>query len=207
MEKSIMAVNLTKGQRIDLTKSNPTLNNITVGLGWDEAGKNQSGGFLGGLFGNKTEQSIDCDASVIMLQNDRFVDKNDLVYFGNLKSLDNSIVHTGDNLTGEGEGDDEVIKVNLKQVNQKYNKLVFIVNIYQAYQRKQHFGMIENAFIRIMDDKYIEIARYNLTENYEQTTGLIVGELYRSDNEWKFAAVGQGLKVANISEIIQKYQK
>ncbi|MGC6768159.1 TerD family protein [Enterococcus sp. LJL128] len=198
-----MAINLSKGQKIDLTKTNPSLNNITVGLGWDEA--QASGGLLGGLFGSKPA-SIDCDASVILLQDDRFVDKKDVVYFGHLKSTDGSIVHQGDNLTGAGDGDDEVIKVSLSRVSPKYNKMVFVVNIYQAHKRKQDFGMIKNAFIRIMDDSGMEIARYNLTDNYQGMTGLVAGELYRHDNEWKFAAVGSGMNVANLSEMLQRYK-
>ncbi|MBP1046020.1 TerD family protein [Enterococcus sp. BWM-S5] len=199
-----MAINLSKGQKIDLTKSNPALNNITVGLGWDEASQS-GGGFLGGLFSAKPA-AIDCDASVILLQNDRFVDKKDVVYFGQLKSTDGAIVHQGDNLTGAGDGDDEVIKVQLNGVNQKYNKMVFVVNIYQAHKRNQDFGMIRNAFIRIMDDSGMEIARYNLTDNYQGMTGLVAGELYRHGNEWKFAAVGSGMDVANLSDMLQRYK-
>ena len=199
-----MAINLSKGQKIDLTKSNPALNNITVGLGWDEA-QQSGGGLLGGLFSQKAA-SIDCDASVILLQNDRFVDKKDVVYFGHLKSEDGAIVHQGDNLTGAGDGDDEVIKVSLNRISQKYNKVVFVVNIYQAHKRNQDFGMIRNAFIRIMDDSGVEIARYNLTDNYQGMTGLVAGELYRHENEWKFAAIGSGMNVANLSEMLQRYK-
>ncbi|WP_317913465.1 TerD family protein [Carnobacterium maltaromaticum] len=200
-----MAINLSKGQKIDLTKSNPTLNNITVGLGWDEAAQSGGGGLLGGLFGSKPS-AIDCDASVILLQGDRFVDKKDVVYFGHLKSEDGSIAHQGDNLTGEGDGDDEVVKVSLNKVSPKYNKIVFVVNIYQAQKRKQDFGMIKNAFIRIMDDSGVEIARYNLTDNYQGLTGLVAGELYRHEGEWKFAAVGSGMNVASLSEMLQTYK-
>lgn len=187
-----------------MTKSNPALNNITVGLGWDEA-QQSGGGLFGGLFSAKPA-SIDCDASVILLQGDRFVDKKDVVYFGHLKSEDGAVIHQGDNLTGAGEGDDEVIKVTLNRVSQKYNKMVFVVNIYQAHKRNQDFGMIRNAFIRIMDDSGMEIARYNLTDNYQGMTGLVAGELYRHDNEWKFAAVGSGMNVANLSEMLQRYK-
>lgn len=197
-----MAINLSKGQKIDLTKSNPSLNNITVGLGWDEAAA--SGGFFSNLFAAKPA-TIDCDASVILLQKDRFVHKKDLVYFGQLKSPDGAIVHQGDNLTGAGEGDDEVIKVSLSKVAAKYNKLVFVVNIYQAKKRNQDFGMIKNAFIRILDDSRTEIARYNLTDNYQGHTGLIAGELYRHEGEWKFAAIGNGVTVPGLAEITQMY--
>lgn len=202
-----MAINLSKGQKIDLTKSNPSLNNLTVGLGWDEAPKAGGKGLLGGLFGGGSKgQSIDCDASVILLQNDRFADKKDVVYFGNLKSADGAVVHQGDNLTGEGDGDDEVIKVALNKVSDKYNKLVFVVNIYQGQKRGQDFGMIQNAFIRIMDDSGVEIARFNLTDNYQGLTGLVAGEIYRHDNEWKFAAVGSGMNVASLSQMLESYR-
>lgn len=197
-----MAINLSKGQKIDLTKSNPSLNNITVGLSWDEA--TSSKGFFSSLFAAKPA-AIDCDASVILLQNDRFVQKKDLVYFGQLKGPDGAIVHQGDNLTGAGEGDDEVIKVSLSKVATKYNKLVFVVNIYQARKRNQDFGMIKNAFIRILDDSRTEIARYNLTDNYQGYTGLIVGELYRHEGEWKFAAIGNGVTVEGLAEITKMY--
>lgn len=198
-----MAINLSKGQKIDLTKANPSLNNITVGLGWDEAASSAKG-FLSSLFAAKPE-AIDCDASVILLQDNRFVQKKDLVYFGQLKSPDGAIIHQGDNLTGEGEGDDEVIKVSLSKVATKYNKLVFVVNIYQARKRNQDFGMIKNAFIRILDDSKTEIARYNLTDNYKGYTGLVAGELYRHEGEWKFAAVGNGVTVEGLAEITKMY--
>lgn len=198
-----MAINLSKGQKIDLTKANPSLNNITVGLGWDEAASSAKC-FLSSLFAAKPE-AIDCDASVILLQDNRFVQKKDLVYFGQLKSPDGAIIHQGDNLTGEGEGDDEVIKVSLSKVATKYNKLVFVVNIYQARKRNQDFGMIKNAFIRILDDSKTEIARYNLTDNYKGYTGLVAGELYRHEGEWKFAAVGNGVTVEGLAEITKMY--
>lgn len=190
-----------------MTKSNPTLNNLTVGLGWDEVAKSGGGGLLSGLFGGGSKgQAIDCDASVILLQNDRFVGKKDVVYFGNLKSADGAIVHQGDNLTGEGEGDDEVIKVSLNKIDSKYNKIVFVVNIYQGQKRGQDFGMIQNAFIRIMDDSGVEIARYNLTDNYQGLTGLVAGELYRHENEWKFAAIGSGMNVASLTQMLESYR-
>ncbi|KGX90690.1 stress protein [Pontibacillus halophilus JSM 076056 = DSM 19796] len=204
-----MAITLEKGQRVDLTKGNPGLSKVMVGLGWDpvQTQKNGKGGLLGSLFGGGSKgPEIDCDASVIMLQDDKFVDKSDLVYFGKLKSDNGSVQHTGDNLTGEGDGDDEQVFVDLKDVPQKYNKLVFVVNIYDCKRRKQDFGMIENAFIRLQDtQKRDEMLRYNLSDDYSGRTTLIAGELYRQGNEWKFAAVGEGTTDASLSEIVQRY--
>jgi stress response protein SCP2 len=198
-----MAISLQKGQRIDLTKGNSDLNRIMVGLGWDPV--NQSKGGLFGAF--KSTQEIDCDASVLMLTDDRFQNKSDIVYFGNLKSNCQSVVHSGDNLTGEGEGDDETIIVELKSVPDRYNKLVFVVNIYDSEKRKQHFGMLQNAYIRVIDPKTgVELVRYNLSENYGGLTSLVTGEIYRHNGEWKFAAVGDGTTDRNLTEICKRYQ-
>lgn len=167
-----MSINLQKGQKIDLTKGKIGLKHIMVGLGWDEAQQNSSGGFLG-LFKSKP-QNIDCDASAILCDsNGKYMD---LVYYGKLQSSDGSITHQGDNLTGAGDGDDEQIIVDLSKVNSLVGKIVFVVNIYSASDRKQHFGMIQNAFIRLIDmDKNNEICRYNLSDNYYGIEGLIVG--------------------------------
>ena len=191
-----MAISLQKGQRIDLTKGNSSLNRIQVGLGWDPV---QSKG--GGLFGAfKSAPNIDCDASVFMLTDDKFVNKNDLVYFGNLKSACLSVVHSGDNTTGDGDGDDEVIMVELKSVPDRINKLVFVVNIYDCAKRKQDFGMIQNAYIRVVDPKTgAELVRYNLSENYGGLTSLVTGEIYRHNGEWKFGAVGDGTTDQNLT--------
>jgi len=139
-----MGVDLLKGQRVSLTKDNPGLKKTMVGLGWDPV--QQSKGLLGGLFGGK-QAEIDCDASVFMLnENGKVKSKGNIIYFGNLKSKCGSVQHMEDNLTGDG--DDEQIMVDLSSVPQNMAKLVFVVNIYAAAQRKQHFGMIQNAFIR-----------------------------------------------------------
>ncbi|MBF8982413.1 TerD family protein [Lutibacter sp. B2] len=200
-----MGINLTKGQRIDLTKGNAGLSQIMVGLGWDAA-QNKSGGLFGGLFGSKAED-IDCDASVLMLdENGKFSKKQDLIYFGNLKSACGSVVHTGDNLTGDGDGDDEQIIVELNKVPSTIHKLVFVVNIYDCIRRKQDFGLIRNAFIRIVNgSNKQEIIRYNLSDDYVGKTSLIVGELYRHNTEWKFAAIGEGTHDASLSEIVKRY--
>ena len=200
-----MGINLTKGQRIDLTKGNAGLSQIMVGLGWDAA-QNKSGGILGGLFGSKAAD-IDCDASVLMLnENGKFSRKQDLIYFGNLKSTCGSVVHTGDNLTGDGDGDDEQIIVDLNKVPSTIHKLVFVVNIYDCIKRKQDFGLIKNAFIRIVNGSTSqEIIRYNLSDEYMGKTTLIVGELYRHNAEWKFAAIGEGTHDSSLSEIVKRY--
>ncbi|MDM5318721.1 TerD family protein [Bacillus altitudinis] len=199
-----MAITLEKGQRIDLTKGKAGLTNILVGLGWDPV--SQGGGFLGKLFGGGGGADIDCDASVLMLKNDKFTENKDLIYFGNLKSKCGSVEHTGDNLTGEGDGDDEQVLVNLSKVPGDVNKLVFVVNIYDALRRNQHFGMIQNAYIRIVDrSNNQELVKYNLKDEYAGKTSLVVGELYRHENEWNFAAVGDGTNDANLADITRNY--
>ncbi len=202
-----MAINLTKGQKVDLTKKDQTYDKIRVGLGWDPVDQKQSGGFFKKLFSAEAAE-IDCDASVIMLnKGDKFTDKKNLIYFGNLESSCKSVKHTGDNLTGEGEGDDEVILVSLSKIPEHIEKLVFIVNIYGAVQRKQHFGMIQNAFIRIVDmASNKELIRYNLESEFDGKTSLTVGEIYRHNGEWKFGAVGQGTNDTSLSSIVSKYK-
>lgn len=200
-----MGINLQKGQKIDLTKGGSGLKHIMVGLGWDEAQQgNSSGGFLGLL--KSMPQDIDCDASAILCNSDgKYMD---LVYYRNLQLSNGSIVHQGDNLTGAGDGDDEQIMVDLSKVSSSVGKIVFVVNIYQASDRKQHFGMIQNAFIRLVDmDKNSEICRYNLSDNYYGMEGLIVGEIYRYNGEWKFNAIGQPVKSAShVDKITAMYK-
>lgn len=205
-----MGINLQKGQKIDLTKGGSSkLKRVMVGLGWDEAPR--STGLLGSLFGSEP-QDIDCDASVILCgANGKTVSDNTLqccVYFGNLKHSSGAIVHQGDNLTGAGDGDDEQIMVNLEQVPSNIEKMVFVVNIYDARARKQHFGMIRNAFIRLVDmDNNNEICRFNLSENYNNMTGLVVGEIYRRNGEWKFNAIGQPVQEASrLDALIKLYR-
>lgn len=203
-----MAISLQKGQRVDLTKGNPGLSKILVGLGWDPV---QTGGkgFLGSLFGGGATANVDCDASVIMLgENERLQNNNDVIYFGNLKSKCGSIQHSGDNLTGDGDGDDEQINVDLNRVPANIQKLVFVVNIYDAVKRKQHFGMIQNAFIRIVNPaNQQEMIHYNLTDDYSGKTCLIAGELYRHGGDWKFAAIGNGTNAASLGEVVRGYSK
>jgi len=201
-----LAIILQKGQKIDLTKGHPGLEKITVGLGWDPIQK-KAGGLLGGLFGGGSGGSnMDIDASVIMLQEDKFASNDSLIYFGNLKSKCGSITHTGDNITGEGDGDDEQVIVDLKKVPANVNKLVFVVNIYDCVKRKQDFGQVENAFIRVMNSaNNEELLKFNLSENYAGSTSLTVGEIYRHGSEWKFGAVGSGSSDAGLGEMVKRY--
>lgn len=198
-----MAVNLQKGQKVSLKKSDGRkLARLMVGLGWDA--KKQQGGFFSRLFGNS--DNFDCDASVFVCQGGKFVDKDDCIYFGNLEHRSKAIKHMGDNLTGEGEGDDEQIFVDLENIPQRYDKLIFVVNIYHAVDRKQHFGMINNAYIRIVDaDNREELCRFNLTEDYSDMLSMIAGEVYRYKDEWKFNAVGSGTKDASLTELSKRF--
>ena len=203
-----MSVNLVKGQKISLVKEGGGLKKVMVGLGWDEAAK--PSGFLSSLFGAKPAD-IDCDASVLLLNAAGKLAgdvRNAVIYYGNLRHVSGAVIHQGDNLTGSGEGDDEEIMVDLERMPADIARLVFTVNIYDANVRSQHFGMIRNAFIRIVDSaSRRELCRYNLSENYEGMTGLIVGEIYRHGGEWKFSAVGQPVQNASrLDSIINMYR-
>lgn len=195
-----MAVSLQKGQKVSLTKENAGLNNVMIGLGWDQVKKK------GGFFSPKP-RDIDCDASAILLKDGKLVHKEDVIYFGNLSHKSGAVRHMGDNLTGAGDGDDEQILVQLTDVPQDYDRIVLVVNIYEANKRNQNFGMIENCFIRIVDGRNnAELCRYNLSENYEGMTSMIFGEVYRHGSEWKFNAVGQGTTDNGIGELCRRYQ-
>ena len=200
-----MSVNLQKGQKVELKKSNGgELSKVMVGLGWDEA-QPAKGGFLSSLFGGGT-QDIDCDATAFLCQNGKLTTNKDVVYFGNLTHSTNCVKHMGDNLTGAGDGDDEQIFVDLKGLPAIYDKIVFVVNIYQAAERKQHFGMIKNAFIRICDDNGTEMCKYNLSENYNNMTAMVFGELYRHNGAWKFNAIGQPTTDNNIEALARRFR-
>jgi stress response protein SCP2 len=204
-----VAISLQKGQRVDLTKGNPGLSKIMVGLGWDPvSNKGAKGGLFGSLFGGGSSNiNVDCDASVILLdEHDKLKSNHDVIYFGNLKSMDGSIQHSGDNLTGDGAGDDEQVHVDLSRIPASIHKLVFAVNIYDCVKRKQHFGMLKNAFIRIVDPaSRQELIHYNLAEDYSGSTSLIVGEIYRNGSDWKFGAVGIGTSAPSLSELVRSY--
>lgn len=194
-----MSVSLQKGQKVSLSKDHAGLGRVVVGLGWDEVEQKR------GFFAPKP-QAIDCDASAILLQNGHLARKEDVVYFGNLRHYTGTVQHMGDNLTGAGEGDDEQIVVDLSQVPGEYDKIVIVVNIYQALKRNQHFGLIKNAFIRLVDARNNnEMCKYNLTENYSGMTAMIFGEIYRHNGEWKFNAIGQGTNDPGLGELTQRY--
>ncbi len=202
-----MSISLQKGQKVSLSKDNAGLSTVIVGLGWDEAPQSSGGGgLLKALFGGGGHQDIDCDASALMLQNGKLVDNKDIVYFGNLRHYSGTVQHMGDNLTGAGEGDDEQIEIDLARVPEKYDRIVVVVNIYQAVKRNQHFGMIRNAFVRIVDKRNNkELCKYNLTDNYSGQLALVFGEVYRNNGEWKFNAIGQGTMDAGINDLAKRY--
>lgn len=195
-----MAVNLQKGQKVELRKdTGGSLHRIMVGLGWDEVEQKR------GFFAPKP-QDIDCDASAIMCTNGHLMGTGDIVFYNNLTHASQAVRHMGDNLTGAGEGDDEQIFVDLDRLPQQYDKVIFVVSIYQAAERKQHFGLIRNAFIRICDgETNREICRYNLSENYDGMTAMVVGELYRYNNDWKFSAIGQPTRDNGISDLARRF--
>jgi tellurium resistance protein TerD len=175
-----MSVSLSKGGNVSLTKEAPGLTAILAGLGWDA--RTTSGA------------DFDLDASALMVgTSGKILSDQHFIFFNNLTSPDGSVEHTGDNLTGEGEGDDEVIKVNLAAVPAEVDKIVFAVSIYDAETRTQSFGQVRNAYIRIVNQNgSAEIARYDLSEDASTETAMVFGEVYRNAAEWKFRAVGQG---------------
>jgi tellurium resistance protein TerD len=175
-----MSVSLSKGGNVSLTKEAPGLQAVVVGLGWDVR--------------TTTGAGFDLDASALMVgTNGKILSDSHFIFFNNLTSPDGSVEHTGDNLTGEGEGDDEQIKVNLVGVPPEVDKIVVTVSIYDAEARQQSFGQVRNAFIRVVNQAdNREITRYDLTEDASTETAMIFGELYRSASDWKFRAVGQG---------------
>ena len=175
-----MGVSLSKGGNVSLTKAAPNLTAVSVGLGWDVR--------------TTTGTDFDLDASALLLNNSgKVASDQHFVFFNNLKSPDGSVEHTGDNLTGEGEGDDEQINVNLSALPGDVERVVFPVSIYEAPARQQNFGQVRNAFIRVVNQaNQQEIARYDLSEDASTETAMVFGELYRHGGEWKFRAIGQG---------------
>ncbi|MBJ8348990.1 TerD family protein [Antrihabitans sp. YC2-6] len=175
-----MGVTLAKGGNVSLSKEAPNLTAVTIGLGWDVRAT--------------TGTEFDLDASAIGLgSNGKALQDNYFVFYNNLRSPDGSIEHTGDNRTGEGEGDDESIHVDLQALTSSVTSIVFPVSIHDADARKQNFGQVRNAFIRVVDRSTgIELARFDLSEDASSETAMIFGELYRRGPEWKFRAVGQG---------------
>lgn len=176
-----MGVNLQKGQKVSLSKGNPGLAKVVVGLGWDTNRYDTGGDF-------------DLDTSAFLLTDGGKVSKaEDFVFYGNLKHPSGCAEHMGDNLTGEGEGDDEQIKIDLSKVPAEITKIAFTVTIYEAEERRQNFGQVDNAFIRIYNEATgEELLRYDLGEDFSIETAAVFGELYRNNGEWKFNAIGSG---------------
>jgi tellurium resistance protein TerD len=175
-----MGVSLSKGGNVSLDKVAPGLKKVVIGLGWDARGTDGA--------------DFDLDASLFMVKADgRVRSDSDFIFYNNPKSAEGSIEHTGDNRTGAGEGDDEQIKVDLSRVPNDVSKLVVSVTIHEAESRRQNFGMVSSAFIRLVNqDNDQEVVRYDLSEDASTEAAMIFGEVYRHNNEWKFRAVGQG---------------
>lgn len=178
-----MPISLQKGQKVDLTKGNPSLKHVLVGLGWDV--NRYDGGF-----------DFDLDASAFLLgANGQTPNTDAFIFYGNLKHPSGAVEHMGDNLTGEGDGDDEQIMVDLTKIPDSIEKIAFTVTIYEAEQRRQNFGQVDNSYIRIVDsDTGKELIRYDLGEDFSIETAIVVGEIYRHGGGWKFNAVGSGFQ-------------
>lgn len=223
-----MAINLQKGQTIDLRKNDRgetfDLSSVTIGLGWDVRQKPAGGGFLGKLFGGAKEEDYDLDAIAFLLdangkvaslgrtvrtQEGREVGlyEGDVIFFNSMRHPSGHIWLTGDNRTGAGDGDDEQIIVKLDSLDQRYQKILFLVTIYQGRQKNQHFGMVENAFIRAVDNRGREIARFSLSgdSSFNGMCAMIFSEVYRKDGTWKFRALGEPRPTDNFVEILRQY--
>ena len=175
-----MAISLNKGGNLSLSKTDPSLNQVLIGLGWDARATD-------GV-------DFDLDASAFLLAaNDKVRGESDFIFYNQTRSPEGSVEHTGDNRTGEGDGDDEAVRINLAQVPADVQKIAITVTIHEGESRGQNFGQVQNAFIRIVNDQSnTEIVRFDLNEDYSTETAMIFGELYRHNGEWKFRAVGQG---------------
>lgn len=178
-----MPINLSKGQKVNLTKSNPGLKNIIAGLGWD-------------INAFDSGSDFDLDASVFMCAaNGKCPTEKEFIFYGNAEHTSGAVKYMGDNLTGAGDGDDEQIHVDLSKIPSNIEKIAFTVTIYEAEERRQNFGQVSNAFIRIVDEaSNTELIRYDLGEDFSIETAIIVGELYKNNNEWKFNAIGSGFQ-------------
>lgn len=187
-----MALTLSKGGNLSLSKTDPTLKKILVGLGWDE--RVTSG------------DSFDLDASVFLLNSSEKVRSDkDFIFYNQLSSIEGSVQHMGDNRSGAGDGDDESIKINLDLVPADVVKMVVAVTIHDAQAKGQNFGQIQNAFIRVVNEETgVEVVRYDLAEDYSTETAMVFGEIYRNNNEWKFRAIGQGY-AGGLSAMCQRY--
>lgn len=188
-----MSISLSKGQKISLEKEAPGLKKIILGLGWDV--KQGDSGF-----------DFDLDASCFMLgENGKIVTDNHFIFYNNLKSPDGAVEHTGDNRTGDGEGDDEQIIVDFTKISKDVKKLVFVVTIHEADKRRQNFGQVTNSFIRIVNEEdNREIAKYDLGEDYSTETAMIMAEVYLHNGEWRMSAVGAGYN-QGLAAILKRY--
>ena len=175
-----MAISLNKGGNLSLSKTDPSLNQVLIGLGWDARATDGA--------------DFDLDASAFLLAaNDKVRGETDFIFYNQTRSPEGSVEHTGDNRTGEGDGDDEAVKINLAKIPTDVQKIAITVTIHDAESRGQNFGQVQNAFIRVVNDQTnVEIVRFDLNEDYSTETAMIFGELYRHSGEWKFKAVGQG---------------
>lgn len=178
-----MAINLTKGQRIDLTKTNPGLKKAIIGLGWDT--NQYDGGY-----------DFDLDASAFLADsNNKVTNDKDFIFYNNLEGANGGVLHTGDNRTGEGDGDDEQIIIDFDKVPQNINIISIAVTIHDAENRKQNFGQVANSFVRVVDEATNqELIRYDLGEDFSVETAVVICEIYRHNDEWKFKAVGSGFQ-------------
>ncbi len=199
-----MGINLRKGQRISLVKEAPGLTRLMCGLGWDVT-KHSGGGIVGA---SSNTPNCDLDASVICLdQKGKVNNLANVVYYANLSHQSGAITHLGDNLTGAGDGDDERILIDLPRIPPQITKLVFVVNIFDCLARKQDFGEVQNAFVRLVNTaNNQELARYNLSgKEYVGMTGMIMAEIYKHNNDWKMAAIGSGINVNGLEELLKSY--
>jgi tellurium resistance protein TerD len=188
-----MAISLSKGQKVDLTKTNPGLKNLVIGLGWD------TNKYDGG-------QDFDLDTSIFLLNaSGKVSSEKDFVFFNNLEGGNGSVIHEGDNLTGEGEGDDERIKVDLSIVPAEVEKIAFTITIHEGEERRQNFGQVSNAFVRVVNAaSNEELVRYDLGEDFSIETAVVVAELYRHNGEWKFNAIGSGYQ-GGLASLVKDY--
>ena len=210
-------INLSKGQTIDLRKNSKgesvyDLSQVTIGLGWDVRQKDS--GFLGKLFGGNKEEEYDLDAIAFLLDANGKVahlgnelKNGDVIFYNNLRHPSGHIWLTGDNRTGEGDGDDEQIIVKLDSLDQKYQKILFVVSIYHGLKNNQHFSMVDNAFIRAVDAKGKEMTKFSLSgdSSLSGMCTMVFSELYRHNGDWKFRAIGEPYQTDNFVDILKKY--
>ena len=182
-----MAINLEKGQRESISAQK-----FVVGLGWDSNS-------------NTTGEAYDVDASVFILgENGKLLSDNHFIFYNNLKSPDQAVIHSGDNTTGEGDGDDEQIQIDLSKISPDAAEISFVVTIHKAQDRRQNFGQIRNSFIRIIDGSNTVLVKYELDEDFSIETAVQFGRIYKRNNEWKFEAVGNGMK-GGLQDYLTKY--